>query len=325
MGSNFIRWLLKNDQRWQILNLDKLTYAGNLDNLVDLKDNPRYKFIKGDIANQKIIEYLFQTEKIDTVINFAAESHVDRSILKPRTFVGTDVLGVLALLEAARKHQIKRFVQISTDEVYGTVPRGATDENAPFRPRSPYAASKAGGDHLAMAYYHTYGLPVIRVHSCNYYGPYQYPEKFIPLFITNLLERKKVPLYGNGQQVREWIQTDDVCRALDLILRKGQSGEIYNIGTGYRKKNIDVARQLINLTGASKASIVQVTDRPGHDLRYALNTAKINQLGFKPKHTFDQGLVQTVSWYQENEWWWKKIKRKKAFREYYRRQYRELL
>jgi len=322
MGSNFIRYLLAKYKDYQIVNLDKLTYAGNLDNLVDLAQNQRYKFVKGDITDEKIVDRLIKREKIDVICNFAAESHVDRSILGPREFVTTDVIGVLNLLEAGREHQIKRFIQISTDEVYGAVESGTTYESAPFRPRSPYAASKAGGDHLVLAYYHTYNLPVVRVHSCNFYGPYQYPEKFIPLFITNFLEGKSVPLYGAGTQVREWIFTQDFCRALDLVMHKGSDGEVYNIGTGYRRTNIEVAKALAKLSCVSENLITKVTDRPGHDVRYALNAVKIKKLGFKPKYSFLDGLRETVKWYQNNQKWWRKIKNKQEFREYYRKQYK---
>jgi dTDP-glucose 4,6-dehydratase len=326
MGSNFIRYILNKYPRTKIINLDKLTYAGNLDNLKNIKvEKHRYQFIKGDIANQGIVERIFAENQIGVVVNMAAESHVDRSILGPRAFVKTDVLGVLNLLEAARQSKIKKFVQVSTDEVYGEIPRGLFKEDTRFNPRSPYAASKAGGDHLILAYHYTYGLPVVRVHSCNFYGPYQHPEKFIPLFITNLLENKKVPLYGNGQQMREWIFTEDFCRALDLVINKGQIGHIYNIGTGYRRRNIETAKLIVKLTGSLNKNIVQFKDRPGHDRRYAIDASKIRKLGFKPKYTFIQGLRATVKWYKENEWWWRKIKQKRDFQEYYERQYGGLL
>lgn len=325
MGSNFIRYYLKHHPDAEIVNLDKLTYAGNLDNLRDIQQDQRYRFVRGDIASARTVEYLFQMEKFDLVINFAAESHVDRSILNPRAFATTDVIGVLTLLEAARRYNVGRFIQISTDEVYGAIARGTAAESAAFQPRSPYAASKAGGDHLALAYYHTYNLPVTRVHSCNFYGPYQYPEKFIPLFITNLLEGKKVPLYGDGRQVREWIYTEDFCRALELIIAKGGSGEAYNIGTGFRTTNVEAAKLMCQLLDVPEARITAVADRPGHDIRYALNAAKLKQLGFKPKYDFATGLGMTVKWYSENKGWWKKIKRKKGFREFYRKQYQDLV
>lgn len=326
MGSNFIRYVLAKYRQDRIINLDKLTYAGNLDNLQDVAVSfkSRYKFIKGDIANQKLVESIFAKEGIEIAINFAAESHVDRSILGPRQFVQTDVLGALTLLEATRHYPIKKFVQVSTDEVYGEIKKGASNENFPFYPRSPYAASKAGGDHLVLAYYHTYNLPVIRVHSCNFYGPYQYPEKFIPLFITNLLEGKSAPLYGDGQQIREWIFTQDFCRALDLLLHKGKIGQSYNIGTGERQTNIKVAHKIADFLHVPSSRIVRVCDRPGHDRRYALDCSKIKKLGFAPRFSFYDGLKETVKWYQENKWWWKKIKQKRGFRDYYTQQYKEI-
>lgn len=323
MGSNFIRYLLERYPRYKIVNLDKLTYAGNLDNLKDVKENSRYHFVKGDIGDMALVEKIFQTHKPTHLVNFAAESHVDRSILGPRQFAETDVLGLSNLLEISRKRGIERFVQISTDEVYGEVIKGEADEEYPFHPRSPYSASKAGGDHLALSYYHTYNLPVIRVHSCNFYGPYQHPEKFIPLFITNLLEGKTVPLYGDGRNVREWIYTEDACLAMDMVLHKGTIGEAYNIGTGYRNRNKEVAEMIAKLVGAPNTKIVHVKDRSGHDLRYAVLAAKIRKLGFAPSYTFTEGLKQTVAWYKENAWWWRKIKKKRDFREYYQKQYQK--
>lgn len=322
MGSNFIRYFLKKHPDTRIINFDKLTYAGNLLNLKDVEKNPRYKFVKGDIADKRAVDAVFAKDKISAVINFAAESHVDRSILGPAAFVKTDVLGVLNLLEAAREHRIEKFVQVSTDEVYGEIEQGAFKETSPFAPRSPYSASKAGGDHLALAYHTTYGVPAVRVHSCNFYGPYQYPEKFIPLFITNFLEKKKVPLYGKGDQTREWIYTEDFCAALDLVFQKGATGEAYNIGTGFRKKNIEVARAIAETLGISRDRIVSVKDRPGHDKRYALDAKKIRALGFKPQVSFKEGLKRTVEWYKENGEWWRKIKNSKGFREYYGKQYK---
>ena len=323
MGSNFIRYLLKRYSLY-IVNLDKLTYAGNLDNLKDIADNPRYVFVKGDIANQKSVEAIFKKYRPEIVINFAAESHVDRSILGPRAFIQTDVVGVLNLLEASRAHPIKRFIQVSTDEVYGEIKQGFFKEESPFCPRSPYSASKASGDHLVLAYFYTYGVPVTRIHSCNFYGQYQYPEKFIPLFITNLLEGKNAPLYGDGKQIREWIYTEDFCRALDLVLHKGKVGESYNFGTAYRMANKKLAGLIVTLVGVPNTKIVQVKDRPGHDRRYAIDASKIDTLGFKPQVSFQKGLELTVEWYKKNEWWWKKIKRRKDFREYYERQYGNL-
>jgi len=318
MGSNFIRYILKKYPRYRIINLDKLTYAGNPENLADIKTK-RYKFIKGDICDQKLTSRI--AKNVDVIINYAAETHVDRSIMEPDAFIKTDVLGTYSLLEAARNSQIKRYIQIGTDEVYGAIKKGATNENYPFAPNSPYSASKAGADHLVRAYNITYGLPTIRTNACNFYGPYQYPEKLIPLFITNLLENKKVPVYGKGNQIREWIFTEDHCRAIDLITHKGKLGEVYNIGSGERKKNIEVTKILLKELGKTDKMIDYVTDRPGHDFRYALNSNKIKrQLKFRPKYNFKRGIKKTVNWYKKNKKWWEKIKSGK-FKEYYQKQY----
>lgn len=308
MGSNFIRYLLRADPTANILNFDKLTYAGNLDNLHDVENDARYRFVRGDIASRADLVSAVTTFQPEIIINFAAETHVDRSILDPEAFLKTDVLGTHNLLEMARAPNI-RMIQISTDEVYGHVEQGECAEDAAFAPRSPYAASKAAADHLCHAYFVTYGTPVIVTHSCNFYGPYQYPEKLIPLFITNLLEGKKVPVYGDGLQVREWIFTEDYCRALEAIAREGKAGETYNIGTGFRISNLEVARKLLTLTQKDEAYLEYVKDRPGHDRRYALSHDKISrELNWQPLVPFDEGLERTVQWYQTHEGWWKKIK-----------------
>jgi dTDP-glucose 4,6-dehydratase len=318
MGSNFVHYMLRVYPRVQIINLDKLTYAGNPENLADIR-TPRYRFVKGDICDQKMVKKL--AKQVDVVINYAAETHVDRSIMEPDAFIKTDVLGTYNLLEAVRETDIKRYIQIGTDEVYGSIQRGLFKETSSFAPNSPYSASKAGADHLVRAYSVTYGLPVIRTNSCNFYGPYQYPEKLIPLFITNLLEGKKVPVYGKGDQVREWIFTEDHCLAVDLILHKGKYGEAYNIGTGERKKNIDVTRTLLKYLDLGDEMIEHVKDRAGHDVRYALNSTKIKrELGFKPKYKFKDGIKETIEWYKNNQNWWQKIK-SGAFKEYYQEQY----
>ena len=320
MGSNFIRYMLKVYPRVQIINLDKLTYAGNPDNLKDIKTK-RYSFIKGDICDQKLVMKI--AKKTDIIVNYAAETHVDRSIMDPDAFIKTDILGTYNLLEAVRQINIKRYIQIGTDEVYGSIDKGLFKESSPFTPNSPYSASKAGADHLVRAYFITYGLPVIRTNSCNFYGPYQYPEKIIPLFITNLLENKKVPVYGKGDQVREWIFTEDHCRAIDLVLKKGKFGEAYNIGTGERKKNIDLTRILLKFLNLNDNFIEYVIDRAGHDIRYALNSTKIkNELGFKPKYKFKDGIKITIDWYKNNQQWWEKIKNGN-FKEYYQKQYKK--
>lgn len=319
MGSNFIRYMLKKHPSYKIINLDKLTYAGNLDNLKDIEKNPRYKFFKGDIADEKIVDKILK-QKIDCIVNYAAETHVDRSILGPKAFILTEVFGTFNLLETAKKYKIKRYVQISTDEVYGQIKKGKFTEESPFKPRSPYAAAKAGADHLVKAYYTTFNLPVILTHSCNFYGPYQYPEKLIPLFITNLLENKKVPVYGKGAQVREWIYTEDHCRAIDLILHKGKSGESYNIGTGEEKKNIEVTKALLKELNMGNKMIEYVKDRPGHDFRYALDWSKLKKLGWKPKYKFEKAIKETIKWYKNNPKWWKRIK-SGEFLKYYKKQY----
>lgn len=320
MGSNFVRYQLKNYAKVQIINLDKLTYAGNPENLADIRTT-RYKFVKGGICDQKLVNKI--AKQVDVIINYAAETHVDRSILKPDAFIKTDVLGTYNLLEAARQNKnIKRYIQIGTDECFGAIERGSSDENYPFSPNSPYSASKAGADHLVRAYHITYGVPTIRTNGCNNYGPYQYPEKLISLFITNLLENKKVPVYGEGAQVREWIYVLDHCRAIDLILKKGRIGEPYNIGTGERKKNIEVTKMILKNLGLGDELIEYVADRPGHDIRYALNSSKIRrELGFKPKYKFKEGIKKTIAWYKNNQEWWYKIKNG-AFLQYYKKQYK---
>lgn len=321
MGSNFIRHMLQKYPDYKIVNLDKLTYAGNLENLKDVENNPNYTFIKGDIADEAVVAKAI--EDCDAVINYAAETHVDRSITGPKDFAVTDVIGTLTLLEASRQNNIERYIQISTDEVFGSVEKGKATEKTPFAPNSPYAASKAGGDHMCRAFLVTYDLPVIVTHSCNYYGPYHYPEKIIPLFITNLLEGKKVPVYGEGKNVREWIYTEDHCAAIDTILHKGKVGEVYNISTEEGINNLSLTKMLIKLLGKDEDSIEFVTDRPGHDLRYALDSSKLrNDLGWSPKYNLEEGLKLTVDWFKQHEGWWKKIK-SGEYKEYYRKQYNE--
>lgn len=320
MGSNFIHYILKKYPDYSVINLDKLTYAGNLDNLKDIENDPRYKFVKGDIADSKIVEELIP--QVDAVINYAAETHVDRSILEPKEFAETDVIGTLTILNAIRQHGNKvRLVQISTDEVFGSISEGKFTEYSPFEPNSPYAASKAGGDLLCRAFWVTYKTPVIVTHSCNFYGPNHYPEKLIPLAITNLIEGGKVPVYGDGNQVREWIYTEDHCSAVDTILHKGVEGEVYNIGTENEWKNIDTIRLVLKLLGKDESSIEYVKDRPGHDVRYSLSTKRLREeLGWEPKVKFEDGLQRTVEWFKANTEWWKKIK-SGEYQEYYKKQY----
>ncbi len=318
MGSNFIRYALKEHPDWYITNFDKLTYAGNLDNLQDIQKNPRYEFVKGDIADDRFVNDVMRGKNL--VVNFAAETHVDRSILDPKTFIQTDVVGTYTLLEASKTHKVGLYVQVSTDEVYGSLLNGKFTEQSPFEPNSPYAASKAAGDHLCRAYTVTYKMPIIITHSVNFYGPYQYPEKVIPLFITNLLEGKKVPLYGDGSNRREWIYMEDYCSGLNTIIKKGSPGETYNISSGHEISNLELTKKLLDLLAKDASSIESVSDRPGHDFRYALDSSKLQKLGWSPSYSFDQGLKQTVDWYIQNERWWKRIK-SGAYLEYYKKQY----
>jgi dTDP-glucose 4,6-dehydratase len=307
MGSNFVRHVLAKYPDYTVVNLDKLTYAGNPANLADVADNPRYRFVQGDIGDAALIDELLP--QVDAVVNYAAETHVDRSIDNPGEFLMTDVIGTYTLLEGMRKHGVSRMVQISTDEVFGSTEDGLFTEETPMAPNSPYSASKAGGDLLCRAYHHTYGTPVIVTHSCNFFGPYQYPEKVIPLFITNLLEGKSVPLYGDGRNVREWIHTEDHCNAVDLILHKGEPGEVYNIGSGERISNLELTKLLLDLTGRDEGYINRVADRPGHDLRYAIDATKLRtQLGFAPTVDLRGGLERTVRWYRDHEAWWRPLK-----------------
>ncbi len=306
IGSNFVRYILQKYRSYKIVNLDKLTYCGCKTNLKDIEKDRRYEFVKGDICNEKLVDRL--TKKCDAVLNFAAESHVDRSIDDALDFVRTNVHGVQVLLDSAKKHKVKRFIQISTDEVYGSIERGSFKETSLLHPNSPYAASKAGGDHLALAYYTTFGTPVIVTRSSNNFGPYQFPEKITPLFITNLLEGKKVPLYGDGMNVRDWLYVLDNCRAIDLVLHKGKVGEIYNIGGGYEIPNIKLARLILKLMSQGDNMIKYVADRLGHDRRYSLVSKKIEKLGWRPTKDFKVAIKETVEWYRNNKRWWKSKK-----------------
>lgn len=309
MGSNFVRHLLTRYPDYRIVVFDKLTYAGNLDNLKDHENNPRFIFVRGDICGGAALADTVGQYAIDTIVNYAAETHVDRSITDPESFLKTVVLGTFQLLEVTKKFGVKKMIQISTDEVFGSTDDGRFTEESCFRPNSPYSAAKAGGDLLCRAYNVTYGTPVVVTHSCNVYGPYQYPEKFIPLFITNLLESKKVPLYGDGKNVREWIHVDDHCRAIDTVLHHAEPGSVYNIGTGTEITNIDLTKNILEYLGMGEEMIDNVADRPGHDRRYAVEWGKIKRdLGWQPDVFFDQGLHQTIDWYKANEWWWKRLK-----------------
>lgn len=320
MGSNFIRHMMEAHPDVQILNVDKMTYAGNPENLRDVEKDPRYTFLKADIADHVAVDTAVQEFHPDVIVNYAAETHVDRSILDPEAFIRTDIFGTYNLLESVRKYSIPRYIQISTDEVFGSIEEGEFTEETAFDPSSPYSASKAGADHLVRAYHRTFGTPTIVTHACNNYGPYQYPEKLIPLFVTNLLEGKKVPVYGAGTNIREWIYVADHARAIDTILRNGEIGGVYNIGTGERLTNIDITHRLLTALGKDELSIERVADRPGHDLRYAVDATKLRALGWDPLCDFQKGLQKTIDWYRSHEAWWKQIK-SGEYLEYYKRQY----
>jgi dTDP-glucose 4,6-dehydratase len=323
IGSNFVRHALAAHADWHVTTLDKLTYAGRLENLTGVLDDPRHVFVKGDVADPEVASPLVRDA--DIVVHFAAETHVDRSLMSAGEFITTDVYGTFVLLEAARQApRLRRFVQISTDEVYGSVPHGSSCETDELRPRNPYSASKAGADRLAYSYWATYELPVIVTRASNNYGPNQFPEKVIPLFITNALGDLPVPLYGDGLNERDWLHVLDHCRAVDLLIDAGSSGEVYNIGGGNHVRNADLTRRILQLLGKPESLIRHVADRPGHDRRYSLDTRKLQQLGWRPQVPFDQGLAETVAWYRENEWWWRPIKdQDPAFRSYYQAQYHE--
>jgi dTDP-glucose 4,6-dehydratase len=318
IGSNFVRYMLSRYPHYRIVVLDKLTYAGNPANIADLKDNPNFRFVKGDICDQTLVDGL--VADADAVVNFAAETHVDRSILDAGSFIQTDVYGTHILLEAARKHGTHRFLQISTDEVYGDVPVGSSTEDDPLRPRSPYSASKAGGEMLVQAYYTTYDMPVLITRGSNNYGPYQYPEKLIPVLITNALDDQDLPIYGDGQQIRDWLYVLDHCSAVDVVLHEGELGEAYNVGAGNEWRNLDIAHQVLELLGKPASLLRFVKDRPGHDRRYSLDCQKLRRLGWRPARDFEEGLAETVRWYVDNQDWWRPVKSGEYW-EYYRRNY----
>ena len=311
IGSNFIRHIINKYDDYYIANLDKLTYAGNLENLRDIEQNPRYEFLKGDICDEDIVDRA--VKDCDAIVNFAAESHVDRSIKDPSSFVRTNVFGTYVLLEAARKYKTHKFLHISTDEVYGSVERGYSKEDDLLMPNSPYSATKASGDLLARSYFATYKMPIMITRSSNNFGPYQYPEKIIPLFVTNAIENKTLPLYADGSNVRDWIFVLDNCEGIDLVLHKGKLGEVYNIGGENETSNLELTSSILGILSKPKNLIKNVADRPGHDKRYALNCAKINDLGWQRRYTFDEALEQTVRWYEENVDWWRPLKQKAAF------------
>ena len=308
IGSNFIRLVLKKYKDVRVTNLDKLTYCGNPENLRDIAGDIRYSFVKGDICDKSLAADL--VKESDAVVNFAAETHVDRSIKYPDEFLMTNIHGVKALLEASRKAGVSRFIQIGTDEVYGSVPKGFSREDDPLRPSSPYSATKAAGDLLALSYHATYGLPVVVVRSSNNFGPFQYPEKLIPLFVTNLIDGKKAPLYGDGLNARDWLFVEDNCEAIDLVLRSGKPGEIYNIGGGNCTTNLEITEKILSAMGKGPEALEHVKDRPGHDRRYALDSSKVKALGWAPRSDFDENVRRTVKWYIENKKWWRPLKDK---------------
>ena len=320
IGSNFARQMLQNDTNCHIVNLDKLTYAGNPANLVDIEMDERYSFVHGDICDTDVVRQIFHQHKPQIIINFAAETHVDRSIGSPDDFIRTDVYGVFTLLEASKEFGVDLFLQISTDEVYGSIEEGSFKEGDSLLPSSPYSASKAGGDRLAYSYYVTYQLPVIITRASNNYGSYQYPEKLIPLFVTNALEDRDLPVYGDGKNVRDWLYVSDHCSAIQFIIENGELGEVYNVGGGNELQNIHITHQILEQLGKSTDLIKFVEDRKGHDLRYSLDCSKLNQLGWMPEHSFDEALTETIHWYQSNEAWWAPIK-SGEFKEYYKSHY----
>ena len=325
IGSNFVRYWMKNHSEDTLINVDKLTYAGNSESLKDIEHNPNYAFVQADICDVKKMDDLF--EGVDTVVHFAAETHVDRSIIDPTPFVKTNVEGTVVLLNAALQHNVKRFHHISTDEVFGALPLNSPlkfNEHTPYDPRSPYSASKAGSDHLVRAYHHTFGLPITISNCSNNFGPYMFPEKLIPLAITNLMEGKKVPVYGDGLYVRDWLYVEDHCRAVDMILANGKVGETYLIG-GLTEDipNIEVIKRILKIMNKDESFIEYIKDRPGHDRRYAVDWSRINkELGWKPEASFDEYLQKTVQWYMDNQDWWKRVK-SGEYQEYYKKQYQK--
>ncbi|PLR90793.1 dTDP-glucose 4,6-dehydratase [Bacillus sp. T33-2] len=326
IGSNFVRYMVNKYPEYNIVNLDLLTYAGNLENLKDIEDKPNYKFVKGDLADRDFIDNLFEEEKFNYVINFAAESHVDRSITNPDIFVRTNVQGTQVLLDAAKRINVKKYLQVSTDEVYGTLGEtGYFTEETPLAPNSPYSASKAGGDLLVRAYNETFGLPVNITRCSNNYGPYHFPEKLIPLMIINALNDKELPVYGDGLNVRDWLHVEDHCQAIDLVLHKGRDGEVYNVGGNNERTNIEIVKTILKQLGKPESLIKFVKDRPGHDRRYAIDATKLREeLGWKPKYNFETGIEQTIKWYLDNQEWWENII-SGDYQDYFKSQYGDRL
>ncbi|HDR7848521.1 TPA: dTDP-glucose 4,6-dehydratase [Bacillus toyonensis] len=322
IGSNFVRYMVKKYPEYNIVNLDTLTYAGNLENLKDIEELSNYKFIKGDIADRQFINQLFKEENFDYVLNFAAESHVDRSIINPDIFIQTNIQGTQVLLDAAKNAEVKKYLQVSTDEVYGTLGEtGYFTEETPLASNSPYSSSKAGADLLVRAYHETFGLPVNITRCSNNYGPFHFPEKLIPLMIINALNDKQLPVYGDGLNVRDWLHVEDHCQAIDLVLHKGKNGEVYNVGGNNERTNIEIVKTILKALDKPESLIKYVTDRPGHDRRYAIDATKLREeLGWSPKYNFDTGIEQTIKWYLENQDWWKNII-SGEYQEYFKNQY----
>ncbi|MGO4788182.1 dTDP-glucose 4,6-dehydratase [Paenibacillus sp. 2KB_20] len=321
IGSNFILYMIQQHPDYQIINMDALTYAGNLENLQSVQTHPNYSFIQADIADKPAVDAIFQ-QSIDVVVNFAAESHVDRSILEPEIFVNTNVLGTQVLLDAAKKYGVTKFVQVSTDEVYGSLgDTGLFSETTPLAPNSPYSASKAGGDLLVRAYHETFGLPVNITRCSNNYGPYQFPEKLIPLIISRTLNDESLPVYGDGLNIRDWLYVEDHCSAIDLVIHQGKIGEVYNIGGNNERTNLHIVQTILRELGKPESLITYVADRPGHDRRYGIDPIKImNELDWKPKHNFETGIKETIQWYLSNKEWWTRIQ-SGAYRDYMTQQY----
>lgn len=310
IGSNFVRHMVKKYPQYHIINFDALTYAGNLENVSEIEACSNYSFIKGNISDSKAVEQVMQEQQIDAIINFAAESHVDRSIAEPGIFVQTNVVGTQVLLEAARHYHVEKYLQISTDEVYGTLGKdGLFSETTPLAPNSPYSASKTGADLLVRAYFETYGLPVNITRCSNNYGPYHFPEKLIPLVITNAMENKEIPVYGDGLQVRDWLHVQDHCQAIDLVLHRGKVGEVYNVGGNNERTNLHIVKTILEGLGKSESLIRHVSDRLGHDRRYAIDASKLRrELGWQPQYTFETGIKETIQWYLDNRQWWQRVK-----------------
>ncbi len=311
IGSNFIKYVLKHYD-WNVINFDKLTYAGNLENLSDIEKNKKYKFVKGDICDEGVVNNTIKDNDIDTIVNFAAESHVDRSILGAKEFIQTNVAGTQILLDAFKKYGLAKYLQVSTDEVYGSLPEDKKElkftEDTPLKTSSPYSASKASADLLCNSYFHTHKLPILITRCSNNYGPYQFPEKLIPLMIAKAMNSENLPVYGDGKNIRDWLYVEDHCSAICTVLEKGRFGEVYNIGGNNEWYNIDIVKIILKILGKSESLITYVKDRPGHDRRYAIDSSKIqNELGWKPEHDFENGILKTVEWYNANETWWRKV------------------